>query len=96
VFVLVKRTLIAAIIAAMSVSLTACDDLDGTVTSKSHKGSYNTTYPLKVGKVTTIQTMHHAECWKVVVSGPAAGSECVDKDLWDSIEVGDHYVSQSS
>lgn len=76
--------------------MTACDELNGTVTSKSHTDAYNTTYPLKVGKVTTIQTVHHAECWKVVVSGPGSGSTCVDKAMWDSLNVGDHFTNRSS
>lgn len=87
-----RRKVVAVTVAAgLAVSLAACGEVDGTVVDKSHRDAYSTVVPVKVGKITTMQTQHHPECWKVKVEGEHSGSDCIDKATWDSLHVGDHY-----
>lgn len=86
-----RKAVAATVVAGLAVSLAACGEVDGTVVEKDHRDAYTTTYPVKVGKITTFQTKHHPECWKVKVEGEHNGSDCIDKATWDALQVGDHY-----
>lgn len=86
-----RKVVAATVVAGLAVSLAACGEVDGTVVEKTHRDAYTTIVPVKVGKVTTMQTRHHKECWRVKVEGEHNGSPCIDKATWDSLHVGDHY-----
>lgn len=60
----------------------------GTITDKSHRGSYMTCST--VNKVTTCQ--NHPECWRVVYTdGKHDGDACVPQREWETYKVGDWY-----